>query len=253
MTTTRRVDTIEPIPRTDVERIAATEYARFVEQLRSLDPDDWHRPTDCPLWDVRAMAGHTIGMMTDFTSLRRVLRRVAAATRAARRNGGEMLDSMTAMQVADYADMANDDLITHAERTGPRAAHWRATAPGLLRRMPVRQMVGGEPERWTIGFLLDTILTRDAWMHRADIARATGRPMTLTPEHDGRIVADIVAEWARRHGRPFTLTLTGPAGGRFTGGEPGRGEDIEVDAVEFCRMLSGRVEGVGLLAQPVPF
>lgn len=61
MTTTRRVDTIEPIPRTDVERIAATEYARFVEQLRSLDPDDWHRPTDCPLWDVRAMAGTRSG------------------------------------------------------------------------------------------------------------------------------------------------------------------------------------------------
>ncbi len=64
-----------------------------------------------------------------------------------------------------------------------------------------------------MGYLLDVILTRDPWMHRVDIARATGRDLVLTPEHDGRIVADVVAEWARRHGQPFTLTLTGPAGG----------------------------------------
>ena len=96
-----------------------------------------------------------------------------------------------------------------------------------------------------------TILTRDPWMHRADVARATGREMVLTPEHDGRIVADAVAEWARRHGRPFRLTLTGPAGGEFVSGDGG--EVLTLDAIEFCRVLSGRVEGAGLLSQEVPF
>ena len=33
--------------------------------------------------------------------------------------------------------------------------------------------------------------------------------MELTAGHDGRLVADVVTEWARRHGQPFTLTLTG--------------------------------------------
>jgi hypothetical protein len=64
-------------------------------------------------------------------------------------------------------------------------------------------------------------------------------------------VADVVAEWARRHGQPYTLRLTGPAGGTFTDGEGG--EVIEVDAVEFCRILSGRGDGSGLLNQEVPF
>ncbi|MDX1382582.1 MAG: hypothetical protein R3190_03005, partial [Thermoanaerobaculia bacterium] len=45
--------------------------------------------------------------------------------------------------------------------------------------------------------LFDTILTRDTWMHRTDLAEATGRPLELTADHDGRIVADVVAEWAR--------------------------------------------------------
>lgn len=103
-----------------------------------------------------------------------------------------------------------------------------------------------------MGYLLHVILTRDPWMHRVDIARATGRELVLTPDHDGRIIADVVAEWARRHGQPFKLTLTGPAGGAFLSGD-GAGERIAIDAVEFCRMLSGRAQGRGLLSQAVPF
>jgi hypothetical protein len=88
-------------------------------------------------------------------------------------------------------------------------------------------------------------------MHRVDITRATGRELVLTAEHDGRIVADAVAEWARRHGQPFTLELTGPAGGTFTRGSDG--EAITLDAVELCRIFSGRATGSGLLTQEVPF
>ena len=102
-----------------------------------------------------------------------------------------------------------------------------------------------------MGYLLDVILTRDTWMHRVDIARATGRPSTLTSDHDGRIVADVVAEWGRRHGQPFVLHLDGPAGGDYTSGTGG--EEITIDAIEFCRTLSGRATGAGLLTQEVPF
>src|SRR5260221_4215411 len=49
-------------------------------------------------------------------------------------------------------------------------------------------------------------------MPRLDVSRATGRPMELTAGHDGRLVADVVGDWARRHAQPFALTLTGPAG-----------------------------------------
>jgi hypothetical protein len=69
-------------------------------------------------------------------------------------------------------------------------------------------------------------------------------------------VADVVAEWARRHSQPFVLELTGPAGGRFVVGD-GTGENLTLDAVEFCASLAailvGRGLGSGLLAQPVPF
>jgi hypothetical protein len=75
--------------------------------------------------------------------------------------------------------------------------------------------------------------------------------MTLTADHDGVLVADVAAEWAERHGQPCTLTLTGPAGGTWTWGDGG--ESLGLDAVEFCRILSGRGAGDGLLTTRVPF
>jgi uncharacterized protein (TIGR03083 family) len=251
MMTTTRVESIPPISRTDAEGLARTEYARVADQLRSLAADDWSKPTDCSLWDVRAMAGHTTGMMSTFTGYRTLMREMSTATKSAKRSGAPMIDALTAKQVADHADLSTTDLIAKIDDIGPRAARWRASRPAPFRRMPMKEEVGGEQETWRIGYLLDIILTRDPWMHRVDTARATGRPMEFTAQHDGRIIADVVAEWARRHGTPFTLTLTGPAGGEYVSGEGG--EHITIDAVEFCRTLSGRATGAGLLAQEVPF
>jgi len=60
-----------------------------------------------------------------------------------------------------------------------------------------------------------------------------------------------VAEWAARHGQPFRLTLSGPAGGGFRQGDGG--PSLQLDAVEFCRTLSGRAPSDGLLATRVLF
>jgi hypothetical protein len=60
-----------------------------------------------------------------------------------------------------------------------------------------------------------------------------------------------VADWARLHGQPFELVLTGPAGGRFRSGTGG--EHHELDAIEFCRSIAGRRERTGLLTTEVPF
>ena len=96
-------------------------------------------------------------------------------------------------------------------------------------------------------------MNRDYWMHRVDLTRATGTELVLTPAHDGRLVSDVVAEWARTHGQPFTLVLDGPAGGTFVrGSAPGR-DDLRLGAVEFCRTLSGRATGAGLLGHGIPF
>ncbi len=99
---------------------------------------------------------------------------------------------------------------------------------------------------------MDVIWTRDPWMHRVDISDATGREMHLSADHDGVLVDDVVREWAERHGKPYALTLYGPAGGHWSAGAGG--PSLELDAVAFCRVLSGRgTPGNGLLATRVPF
>jgi uncharacterized protein (TIGR03083 family) len=240
---------IAALPRGTAMRLAATEYQRFADLLRSLGPGDWAKPTDCPGWDVRAMAAHALGMVEMAASIRETNRQL----KLARSRGGLFIDSLTALQVEERTGMTPAQITAQFAARAPTAARARRRTPGFIirRTMPVLQQVGGREEAWTIGYLIDVILTRDPWMHRADIARATGADLVLTADHDGVLVADVAAEWATRHGQPCTLHLTGPAGGTWRHGDSG--PLIETDAVEFCRVLSGRGHANGLLAVQVPF
>ena len=236
------------LPREIAMRLAATEYQRFADLLRSLGPGDWGKQTECPGWDVRAMAAHALGMVEMAATIRETNRQL----RLARSRGGLFIDALTALQVEECADMTPAEITVRFAARAPKATRARRRAPGFIRRraMPVPQQVGGREEEWTIGYLIDVILTRDPWMHRADIVRATGADLVLTAGHDGVLVADVVAEWAARHGQPYTLHLTGPTGGTWS---RGGGPFIETDAVEFCRVLSGRGHADGLRAVQVPF
>ncbi|GAB3860366.1 hypothetical protein GCM10028801_23090 [Nocardioides maradonensis] len=239
--------------RTEAMQLAADEYLRFADTLAALRPEDWSRPTACPEWDVRQMACHTVGMAAMASGMRETMRQQRIANRDAARNGGTPLDALTALQVRERADWTPAQVIAGMRAVAPRAAAGRRRVPGFVRarRLPDSFEINGRLETWRIGFLIDTILTRDPWMHRMDIADAVGREPTLAPEHDGRIVAGVVAEWADRHGQPFRLELTGPAGGIWSSGSGGPA--IEMDAIEFCRILSGRGSGEGLLETQVPF
>jgi uncharacterized protein (TIGR03083 family) len=249
----RRAPRRSALDRKVAMRLAATEYRRVADALADLDADDWAKPTDCPGWDVRALGCHIVGMATMVKGRRESARQQKLAAIAVQRDGVEPVDALTALQVDERADWTPADVVSGARAIAPRAARGRRFTPYVVRRrtLPAAQLVNGVREEWTIGYLVDTILTRDPWMHRTDLAAATGRPMHLTADHDGRIVADVVEEWAERHGQPYRLTLGGPAGGTWTRGTDG--EQIEMGAVEFCRILSGRGAGSGLLATQVPF
>lgn len=231
-------------------RLAAGEYERVADLLQTLSPTDWEQPTDCPAWDVRAMAAHILGMAEMAASMRENMRQ----NWLAHRRGGLFIDALTSVQVEKHQSQSPEGIVYRMAAIGPRAAGGRKRTPSFIRgiRIPIDQVVGDTTEPWTFGYLIDIILTRDPWMHRVDISRAIGRPMVLTPEHDGILVADVVTEWASRHGEACTLILTGPAGGEWSFGH-GSGPRLELDAVEFCRILSGRAPGTGLLSVQVPF
>jgi uncharacterized protein (TIGR03083 family) len=226
---------------------AEEEYRRLGALLADLDDDDWRRPTDCDEWNVREVVAHLVGAAECTASVREMRRHLKLGRRL--RPGAPDVDGINAVQVQERADATPEQLRGDLADAAVRGVRRRRALPALLRALPVP--FGPPLGTRALGYLMDRISTRDAWLHRVDIARATGRPLVLTADHDGRIVADVVAEWARTHGRPYRLTLTGPAGGTWSSGSGG--EELILDAVEFCRVLSGRVPGAGLLGHAVPF
>jgi uncharacterized protein (TIGR03083 family) len=237
------------IDRESAMQLAATEYQRYADVLRTLSAEDWGRPTDCPAWDVRAMAAHNLGMAEMAASILEQRRQTSTAAKT----GGVFIDALTDLQVRKHAGASSDEVVQRYVAVGPKAAKARRRTPGFIRKrsMPVPQRLNGVDEMWTVGYLVDVILTRDTWMHRVDTARATGKTLVLTPDHDGVLVADVVAEWGGRHDSAYSLQLEGPAGGTWQRGAGG--PEYRLDAVEFCRILSGRATGDGLLSTEVPF
>jgi uncharacterized protein (TIGR03083 family) len=231
-----------------------TELARTVALLESLSNDEWAAQTECPAWDVRRMYLHVLGACEAAASMKEQVHQMRAAKRHQKAEGGPLEAGLSAVQVRERESLTPAALVERLTAIAPRTVKKRSSIPGPVRNRVSMKVDGPVVERWKLGYLVDTIYLRDLWLHRVDASRATGRAQELTAEHDGRIVADVVEEWARRHGTPYTLELTGAAGGSFSAGGVGKGgETVTMDAVEFCRTLGGRVAGEGLLATIVPF
>lgn len=227
--------------------LAAAEQERLLALLRELSPADWERPTDCAGWAVRDIVAHLAGAFASCASPREAVRQSRAGKQVAA--GRDLVDGINDVQVAERAGRPPAELLAELTAVGEQGLRARRRLPAPLRALPLPfgPPLGTRP----LGYLMDRIYTRDAWLHRIDICRAVGQAPLLTADHDGRLVADVVAEWARAHGGAYDLVLTGPAGGTFRSGVGG--QHHELDAVEFCRTLSGRSAGTGLLTTGVPF
>ncbi len=248
--------TLRPINRKEAPALAEAAYRGFADLLSTASGPDWGLPTDCAGWTVRDLAGHMVGAMRAAASLRELGRQQREIGRRRKREGGNETDIMTALQIELTADLEPDSLVQQCQELAVPAAKGRAKLPGPVRRMvkfPVE--FGATTETWRLGYLLDVILTRDAWLHTVDLARALGVDPPRQDSLDRRIVGDVALEWAGRHGRPVRVELTGPAGGtyEFSGNGAAPPETITMDAIEFARTLSGREAGVGLLSVDVPF
>lgn len=257
MTTDRlavHVDDLARIRHGEAMELTATENQRLLTQLRGLSPRDWDAATDCTGWTVRDVVVHLIASAQAQASPLEFARQVRAGRRLTAEIGGQhWVDGLNEAQLRARVDLTPDELPALWLQTSATALTARRRMPAPVRALPLLPLgeimgtrVGWQP----LGYLFDIGFTRDVWMHRVDIAHATGHRLQLTADHDGRIVADMLAEWAGRHGEPFSLLLTGPAGGRFTAG--GGADPTTVDAVEFARILSGRADADGVLRHKLP-
>jgi uncharacterized protein (TIGR03083 family) len=237
------------ITRPEARVLAEEEFTRFADLVASLTPQEWAAPTDCTGWDVRKMVLHVLGSGDAQASVREFahqLRRGIPLNKEI--DSHHWVDGLNELQIRERDRLTYGEIVARVGAVGPKAVtgRWRTPPPARYLPLPFGPPIGWAP----LKYLLDVGFTRDVWAHRIDIYTAIQRPMELTADHDGRLVADIVGEWAGIHGQPFELVLDGPAGGKFRQGVAG--EHVEIDALDFIRTLSGRLPGTGVLDNPLP-
>jgi len=228
------------LPQPDRDQAALTGQAEgeaALALLRQLGDRDWQRPTDCTEWDVRTLVSHLVAQCEDGLRLGTMLRRELVGRRRYPDKAG--VDAHMAVQVHDHRTEPGPELVERFALLWPRAVQARRRRPMALRRIIVSSGDPGMP-RFSIGYLLDIIYNRDLWMHRLDLAGATGQPFTVSG-HDRQIVEQVVRDLALAWpAAPIALDLTGTAGGMWTIGAGEPVACVRADAVAFMRSLAGR-------------
>jgi uncharacterized protein (TIGR03083 family) len=225
--------------------LAAAEGRALAALLADLGDADWDRVTDCPEWTVRDMVAHLVGQAEGVRRPWVALRRVRTGKRRWPDRIG--LDAYTAQQIAEHAGQSGPALVAAFVDGWPRAVTAMRRTPGPVRRMGLDPGIPGAA-RITVGYLYDSILPRDLWMHRVDLSRATGREMVVGG-HDASIVDDVVADLTRDWtGPPVRLELTGPAGGGWHLGTGPARSTVSGETVDYLRTLAGRQSRPALVA-----
>jgi uncharacterized protein (TIGR03083 family) len=245
-----QASTIPRIKHDEAMAITEVENHRLGEVLADVTAEQWTLPTDCTRWDVRAIAVHLIASAEAQASPGEMIKLMRAGPKLMTEiEGIYPVDGINEAALRARTHLAPIELPALWRTVAAKALRARQRIPAPIRALPLLKLA---PRMWKpVGYLYDIGFTRDVWMHRVDLSRAIDRNFQATTDHDGRIVADILAEWATTHTDPFCLKLTGPAGGTYVRDAFDEVAGIEMDAIDCCRILSGRGEPVGVLHHPL--
>jgi uncharacterized protein (TIGR03083 family) len=231
----------ENIPHTNADeahRLMTTALSRFLNLIESLDPEDWSRPTACTAWNVHDMVAHQAGGYLSGFSYGEMLRQYIRIPK----KGQLPEDAINELQVGERKKMKSAELIAELKRVGPKAIQNWAYGFNAIKWSGIPHAVAGF---LSLRYLMWVTHSRDTWMHRLDICRATNRPFEQTRDHDGRINELVVLDTAKKlnkklNGRAITLILTGVAGGTWQIGKGNPVAEMEMDALDFNIFVSGR-------------
>lgn len=219
---------------------AAAEGLAEVEALHTLlaelAPEDWNRATASAGWTVRDVVAHLVGQHVESARPWTISGKLRQARR--RFPGRTTLDAHNALQIAEYGGLPPGELRRLLARFGPKAVRVRRRAPGFLRRRSFARFFPEEvlPDL-SFAYLFDVLSNRDTWLHRLEIARATGRRF-VTGAHDRGIIAQVVRDLGQAWtGPPIVLDLSG-TGWALGGGDPVA--VVRTDALDYLWHLSGR-------------
>ncbi len=205
------------LAREDVAAGIGPEWAAFAELVRSLDADQWARPTRCAGWTVGDVAAHVAGSLTDITT---------------GNLEGQGTPEVTGRQVAERKGRSPEELADEIDAAAKIGGD-------LLAAFDDDAWAGPSPGGFdfTLGFGVQS-LWYDAYLHADDIRAAIGQP---TVQSDGlRAGVDHVADSLEQRGwGPATLAFDG-LDERAIGGQGG--PRITGDAFQFVLVGTGRAD-----------
>jgi len=204
-------------PPIDVRPLFAEQQAVFIDLLRRLNADDWHRPTVCPGWSVKDVAAHVLGDHIGRLSMHRDTFHVLHP------DDGEAFPAFLDRINADWVNAAQRisppmliDLLTHVGDQIVR--FWQSVDMGALGG-PV-SWAGPQPAPVWLDAARDF---SEYWTHHQQIAEATAQDGVTDPEYLGpvldtflRALPHTLREVHMPDGTALEVTVTGPAGGTWT-------------------------------------
>ncbi len=235
---------IDPLTRDQCAHFALAELDAFLGLLGQLDAADWEKPTPCTLWNVRDVVAHQAGHVQMGSGLRGFWAQAnPLASRRFREKGMSINDALNQAQVVKRRGLPVEAVVAELREGTPRSISARSRLTWPARRIPIPVPPAG---LMPLGDLLHHIFPRDMWIHRLDIADASGRTFEERPEHDGAMLAQTVADAGRylhKHepGISALLNLRGPAGATWLLNKGQAPVELEMDATDFMRRASGRV------------
>ena len=226
----------------EAAEMAAAELDQFISLVESLDGEEWEQPTMCTKWSVRDILAHQAGAYASGASFAEFRRQ--GMGNPYMKEEKMPIDAINRRQLEDREGRSPETLLEELRATSTKAVANRLKLPGILRAIPLIDF-GPPVGRAPLGYLTDTIFTRDTWMHRIDVCVATDREMVQSAAHDGRLSALVVRDLEKilrpvTRGGSFVLELTGPAGGSWQFGNEAPSTMITMETTDFHILASGR-------------
>ena len=222
----------------EAHTLLTNEFERFSRLLDKLSDEDWDKTTACTDWTVKDILAHQAGGFSGGTSYREFIRQAST-----KKKPGQLIeDAINALQVGERRDKSPIEIIAEIRQAGPKAILNWVHGFKLVKWVSIPHPVSGS---LSVRHLMWVIHSRDTWMHRLDICRATGKHFEQTTEHDGRILAlvmrDVTHQLAGKlAGKSIVFELNGVAGGAWKVGEGEEVARMRMDALDFNIFVSGR-------------
>lgn len=233
---------IPKLSHAEAGKLAQNEYERVLALIETLSGNDWDQPTYCTEWRVREMVAHLAGSVAGSSSFAAFKHQNIDNPYA--KEFADPTDATNKLQVEEREVYSLSELVAEFRQKGQIAVNNRKNLPWIVRKIHLPM---GSLGFTSFEYLMDTIYPRDQWMHRYDICAATSREMITTAEHDGRIVALVLRDIAKKlrkslSNRTIVLRLIGDAGGEYQFGRNATPDAIlEIDVFDFNLRSSGRI------------